>query len=95
MKKISVMRRKARIVADVEQRSVPASDSNYLGHLPTAIDLPPIYIVEIQVKTWWYWVTVWREACEFSDADARNHIDRGANRVYDVLTSCKGKEAQK
>lgn len=83
----SIMRRKARIVADVLDRNIPASTNNDLGHIPTpGIDLPPAYIVEVQVKTWVRWICIWREICDFSDGDTREHINRRAHHVYDTIT---------
>lgn len=83
---ISIFRRKARIVADVEERTVPADTNNDLGNPPTVIDLPPVYVVEIQIKTLLRWVTVWRECCQFSNADTRARINAHAHKVYKVLT---------
>jgi|LAHS01.1.fsa_nt_gb hypothetical protein len=81
-----ILRRKARIVADVEERSIPMNINNDLGNPPTVIDMPPLYVVEVQVKTLLGWTTVWRECCDIGNADARNKIGTHAHEVYKVLT---------
>lgn len=47
---------------------------------------PPIYVVEVQVKVLFFWITIWGDRCEFSDADARNKINSRAKAIYDAMS---------
>lgn len=50
------------------------------------MEFPPIYVVEVQVKVLFFWITIWGDDCAFSDADARNSINSRANAIYDSLS---------
>jgi hypothetical protein len=87
MTNIIKARRKARINVYTEDRTLPVSHQGEpLEHLHETIDLPPAYIVEVQIKTWFHWVCIWRETCDVTDADARTIINSRARKVYDTIT---------
>lgn len=79
-------RRKVRIAADVIDRNAVVVDNVEEWKSNCFMELPPIYVVEVQVKVLFLWITIWSDDCAFSDADARNSINRRANAIYDSLS---------
>lgn len=48
-------------------------------------DLPVIYIVKVQVKILFVWVTIWRESCDISDEATRMCILNRANDIFKMM----------
>ncbi len=88
------LRRKVRIYHGVVERQVfdPYLNDNILS-APTYcnvggsnFELTPIFYAEIQVKVLWFWIPIWEESCEYSDADARESLLSKVHEVYQSLT---------
>lgn len=79
-------RRKVRIAADVIDRNAFVVDNVEEWNPHYFMEFPPIYVVEVQVKVLFFWITIWGDDCAFSDADARNSINCRANAIYDSLS---------
>ena len=86
-------RRKARISFDVIERQVYVpSHNDGIFCVPSNWDmekhsneLTPIFTAEIQVKVLWFWIPIWEESCDYSDADARIKLEVKAKEVYQSL----------
>ena len=84
--KIMSYHKKVRIAADLWDKTITVGNTDpALERALGGMDLPPVYIVEVQVKVLWFWVSIWRKSCEFSDGDSREHINRRAQEVYNAI----------
>ena len=64
----------------------PAGREDYYGPYE---NMPIYYVVAIQVKVWFRWVTVWEESVDATDADARNIILARAKDVHRSIIYCE------
>lgn len=79
-------RRKVRISDYVIDRNDIAMDNVEEWNPNCFIEFTLIYVVEVQVKVLFFWITIWGDRCEFSDADARNKINSRAKAIYDAMS---------
>lgn len=79
-------RRKVRITADVIDRNAVVMDNVEEWSPHYVMEFPPVYCVEVQVKVLFFWITIWGDDCNFSDADARNSINSRAKAIYDSIS---------
>lgn len=59
-----------------ENRGVPFQDNE---------DYPVFYVVKVQVKVWFFWITIWEKQCDISDGDTRQHIINEANQLLKIM----------
>lgn len=52
---------------------------------PEYLNTPIYYSVEVQVKVWFFWVTVWAETCSPDDDETRTYIDNCAAEVAEYM----------
>lgn len=45
-----------------------------------------LHTIEVQVKRFGFWLTVWAETCDYNDTDMRAYNHLRAEEVYDNLT---------
>ena len=80
-----IYRRKVRVAVDVVDRNeVTGNVEEWNPHY--RMEFPPLYVVEVQVKVLFFWIAIWGDDCDYSDADARNDIDRRAKSIYKALS---------
>ena len=60
----------------------PAGREDYYGPYE---DMPVYYAVAVQVKVWIFWITIWEESVDATDADGRNIICERAKQVHQKL----------
>ncbi len=74
-------RRKARIIEREIDTSmyVPGERENYYGRYE---DLPIIFVVAVQVKHWFGWVTIWEASTDITDSDSREVVRNQAKELY-------------
>ena len=53
---------------------------------PEYINKPIYYCVEVQVKIWFFWVTVWTETCKPDDQETREYIENCAEEVAEYMS---------
>lgn len=46
---------------------------------------PIYYRVEVQVKVWFFWITVWAKTCNIDDTDTCTYLDNRAAEVAKCL----------
>lgn len=78
-------RRKVRIAADVIDRNSIVMDNVEEWNPHCVMEFTPIYVVEVQVKVLFFWITIWCDNCDFSDADARTKINSRAKDIYKTM----------
>mgnify|MGYP006916070984 CR=1 FL=1 len=64
----------------------PAGRENYYGPYE---EMPIYYVVTVQVRCWFLWLTIWEESVDVTDADARNIIFQRARRVLQCMQKCE------
>ena len=52
---------------------------------PDDADYPVYYVVKVQVKWWFIWITIWEKQCDISDGDTRQHIINEANQLLTIM----------
>ena len=60
----------------------PAGRQDYYGPYE---NMPVYYVVAVQVKVWIFWITIWEESVDATDADGRNIICERAKQVHQKL----------
>lgn len=60
----------------------PAGRQDYYGPYE---NMPVYYVVAVQVKVWIFWITIWEESVDATDADGRNIIRERAKQVHQKL----------
>lgn len=48
-------------------------------------DMPIYYIVKVQVKIAFFWITIWEKQCDISDGDTRQYISDQAKSIQTPL----------
>lgn len=85
MKIINKYRRRVHIVEEIQDlRHTPLPDDCENRYGPVD-DLPTYFVVRVEIKTAFWWTTVWAECCDISDGDTRQHIINRANDVRNKL----------
>ena len=79
-------RRKARIAYDIlDYNFLVNPEEAQLRRLRGDDGLPIHYIVKVQVKVAFFWVTVWSESTDYSDGDSREVINKRAQTLCEAL----------
>ena len=79
--------KKVRVVVDVLDWSIMCQNSEDLKLNLHSIYVSPTFVVGVQVKILWFWITIWREDCCYSDVDARRVILSKADNIQKSLSS--------
>ena len=61
-----------------------ASENNGVP-FPDNENYPIFYAVKVQVKVWFFWITIWEKQCDISDGDTRQHIINEANQLLKIM----------
>jgi len=95
MKVINSYRRSARVTEEIEDTraiaealasmSTKTEDGIILSQADVFKDLPMTYIVKIQVRILFVWVTIWSESCDISDGDTRIIIKQKADEIFKIM----------
>ena len=98
MKAINSYRSSARVTEEIEDTRAIAQQLANATHgnpeesavinqalLEACKDLPITYVIRIQIKVLFVWITVWRESCDISDGDTRAFIKKRANDLFNML----------
>lgn len=90
--KVSIMKltykhnRPARVSADCIDTKAMAQQANEGSSIMADnTDYPIYYVVKVQVRVWFFWITIWERHCDFSDGDSRTVIDSQANNLIKAL----------
>ena len=97
MKVINSYRASARVTEETEDTRAVA-EAIAIGHLSQDNlmlinselseiykDLPINYIVRVQIRVLFIWITIWSESCNISDGDTRVIIKDQANYLFNRL----------
>lgn len=57
-------------------------------------DYPVYYVIKVQIKIWFLWITVWERHCDISDSDTRQYIIREANQLLKIMEGKSDEERQ-
>lgn len=98
MKAINSYRSSARVTEEIEDtRAIAQQLANATHGNPEEIavinqalleackDLPITYVIRLQIKVLFVWITVWRESCDISDGYTRAFIKKRANDLFNML----------
>ena len=90
--KVSIMKltykhnRPARVSADCIDTKAMAQQANEVSNIMTDnTDYLIYYVIKVQVRVWFFWITIWERQCDFSDGDSRTVIDSQANNLIKAL----------
>ena len=77
----------ARVVEETfdTQFTMQMADGSESPNVITDNDCPIYYIVKVQVRVWFFWITIWEKHCDISDGDTRQHIINEANQLLKTL----------
>ena len=89
MKIINRYNRRVRIVEEVQDLRHAALPDNYETNYGPVDDLPVYFVVRVEIKVAWFWVTLCSESCDISNGDTRPHI---INRAKNLCKKIEGKE---
>ena len=53
--------------------------------IPDNAEYPIYYVVKVQVKVCFFWITIWEKQCDISDGDTRQHITNEANQLLKIM----------
>ena len=73
--------RRVRIVEKVQDLQHITLPNDFETNYGPTDDLPVYYIVKVEVKVAWFWVTLVSESCDISDGDTRQYIMKRAKEL--------------
>lgn len=89
MKIINRFNRPVRIVEEAQDlRFITTTGDNETAYHPIE-DLPTYFVVKVEIKIAWFWVTLYSESCDISDGDTRTYI---INRAIDLCEKLEGRK---
>ena len=89
MKIIHRYNRRVRIVEEVQDLQHVALPNDFETNYGPTDDLPVYFVVRVEIKVAWFWVTLCSESCDISDGDTRPYI---INRAKNLCKKIEGKE---
>ncbi|RRC99079.1 hypothetical protein [Prevotella sp. OH937_COT-195] len=87
MKIINRYSRRVRIVEEVRGLQHITLPNDFETNYGPTDDLPVYFIVKVEVKVAWFWVTLVSESCDISDGDTRPYILKRAKELCKKLES--------
>lgn len=89
--KVSIMKltykhnKPARVNVECVDTKLAAQMANEGNSIMPDNEYPIYYVVRVQVKVWFFWITIWERHCDFSDGDSRTVIENQANKLLKAL----------
>lgn len=76
-----------RAIEEIIDTRIAAQMANYDNGIRIAddTDYPIYYVVKVQIKIWFLWVTIWESHCDISDGDTRQYIIDEANKLLKIM----------
>lgn len=76
----------ARAIEETIDTKLAAQASNDNSPMVMPDEAYPIYyVVKVQVKVWFFWITIWERHCDISDGDSRTVIINEANNLLKAM----------